>query len=538
MGVKYFFAWMNKKHADVLHNIKTLDDFQLEMKTKLNTEIDVFSIDLNGIFHPCAQKVFGYGKYPRKLLIENKNSFKKNSTLMFQEVSNTIISLVNSVNPKKTLILAIDGVAGAAKMAQQRQRRFKSSKENIELDFDPNSMTPGTKFMDQLSTYLLSFIEDQISKQHWKFNVIFSNEKTAGEGEAKIFSYLRKYCDEQDTFCIYGLDADLIMLCMASMRKRIFVYRENMYGNGYYIVNIDLFSSKIKEYLNTESAILDFVFICFLVGNDFLPQIPTLEIFNDGIEHLLNIYKEYCLDGMISVKTKQIDIRSFKLFIQKVSELETEICISKYRIMEKYFPDPLFTKHFSLENENIVFDFQKYKSDFYKKKFNNQSLEFINKVAIEYTRGMQWVIHYYTQGIPTWDWYYPYYYAPFLCDLSNLYDYSFIPYPETFPYLPFQQLLAVLPPNSRQLIAYPLDELFEENSCISYYYPKEFEINIEGKRAEWEGIVILPFIDMNVIVIEYNRMKKSISSGDMKRNQIQRPIHYIITDGKIKKKYL
>ena len=38
-----------------------------------------------------------------------------------------IESLRRKISPKKKLILCIDGVAGCAKMAQQRQRRFRSS---------------------------------------------------------------------------------------------------------------------------------------------------------------------------------------------------------------------------------------------------------------------------------------------------------------------------------------------------------------------------------------------------------------------------
>ena len=45
--------------------------------------------------------------------------------------------------------------------------------------------------------------------------------------------------------------------------------------------------------LNNDNLIQDFVFICYFIGNDFLPKIPSIDIiFNEkifnGIELLIN----------------------------------------------------------------------------------------------------------------------------------------------------------------------------------------------------------------------------------------------------------
>lgn len=72
-------------------------------------------------------------------------------------------------------------------------------------------------------------------------------------------------------------------------------------------------------------------------------------------------------------------------------------------------------------------------------------------VVTNYIQGLHWVMEYYYRGVPSWDWFYPYHYAPFLSDMVKLGDIEC-----TFalgkPVLPFHQVRATprpsLPPLS------------------------------------------------------------------------------------------
>jgi len=519
MGVKHFFIWLNNNFKNCIKEIP--------LKTPvLDVTINNLCIDLNGVFHPCAQQVYEYGDYKRKerlLKVAKKRKFTlKHQMLVFQKVCQRIDYYRKLTQPTKRIILCIDGIAGSAKMSQQRQRRYKSAKER-DFDFDPNCMTPGTMFMNYMSKYIDWYIRSMISYHpDWEhLEVVFSNEKVPGEGEHKIINYMRNHGIVNESFCIQGLDADLIMLGLGVPINNVYILRENYHkSKGFLLIDIAQFRTELFHYMKwqdeesksfrKENAINDFIFMCFLVGNDFLPTIPTLAILEGGIDVMLDVYKTLSKHLTSKKRNGTITLRidNLQKFIGTLAQYEKGLIVEKAN-KSGFFPDPIVKKHMI---GMIDINYEGYKKEYYAKKFGDVS---IKEICHGYLYGMQWVINYYKHGIPDWTWQYMFNYGPFLDDLTReMKSYKFTNFEIHEPVTSFEQLLAVLPPKSKNLVPKIFWNLFENKEL----YPDDFEVDLSGKRREWEGIVVLPKVDMKVINEEYMRLKSKLDKRDNYRN--------------------
>ncbi|CAM9202280.1 unnamed protein product [Ectocarpus sp. 12 AP-2014] len=518
MGIPKLFRWLTDQYPVISQRL----DQGLNEHT---APIDNLYLDMNGVIHMCTH--------------HNDDEFiELNEKEMFRRIFIFTDRMFKLVRPRRLMYLAVDGTAPRAKMNQQRSRRFRSSKE-AEVNmaemvmrdgklpevtrFDSNCITPGTDFMFKLTKAFQAWIEYKMDTDpFWQQNarVVFSGPDVPGEGEHKVMDYIREARETEPDWrddlrhCLYGLDADLIMLSLVTHEKHFSLLREKMSvrhsrrkkpkdpitytRNDFELMEVSLLREMLRLQFQSqandpklpfkfelERVIDDFVFMCILVGNDFLPNVPHLDISDGALNHMMNMYK-LLLPKMGGYLTKkdQIHHGRLEMFMHEVSRREA-----------------MYFRRRGVEESDLVLqDPGKYTDRYYKTKLNLDPEQEEEKRAVvkHYLEGLYWVLKYYHVGVDaggSWSWYYPYLYAPLASSMTNLMDIK-ISFEKGRPFPNLLQLLSVLPPQSADFLPGPYKALMvEPTSPILEYYPTEFECDANGKTASWETVVKIPFID-------------------------------------------
>ena len=189
----------------------------------------------------------------------------------------------------------------------------------------------------------------------FKLKIIYSGSDVPGEAEHKIFDYFRKanvYPKFNDlTHCIYGPDADLIVLSLGCHLKNMIILREKYIFKEVIFqikqqraekpvwewVNINVLRDcfeldfeHVKEKMKNikfdlERIIDDFVFICFFVGNDFLPKVFGLDIRKGYLDKLIDMYKEFLQSAQdYIIVDDKLNFKTFEVFVERLAHLEEE----------------------------------------------------------------------------------------------------------------------------------------------------------------------------------------------------------------------
>lgn len=419
MGIPFYFASLLKSHSGIVEAIKR----------EMLMEVDVLGVDFNCLIH----------RY-----------LKEDDPV--QSVIQAFEYILETVCKPKHLFIAMDGLVPYAKIVQQRYRRMRIKEESSE--FDRNQISPDTPYMRDLEKALL----EKFPYAH------ISSTQAPGEGEHKLFTDIRTLQENQRrSICIYGLDADLILLSLQN-HKLSFPYsmnllRESSEFNDPKLAKAEFATLSIWKLLKQIpfdfNQYMALSILCF--GNDFMPNLALFSLREDGYDRAIHMYEECGKPDLLTSEgrshflqfaaSKEIDILRERVFLRKRPE-------------EKALfgrDSSLVSKKFGLHNLDGVYD--------------------MTPVVESFWKTFHWTLHYFQTGTPlNWTWVYPYSDAPLITDI--------VKYPEAKPmkeekckYTLRHQLVFILPEESlkktRRKVVYP-DELYSETR------------NPWMKRHEWE----------------------------------------------------
>jgi 5'-3' exoribonuclease 2 len=400
MGIPSYFSDIVKRHKDIVKRLGLLP------------RIHNLYMDTNGLIYD-AVRIIGTNR---------GMSDDEYETMLINMVCERITEYVKMIRPESKVLIAFDGVAPVAKLNQQRERRYKSwfttiveqtinrktasssasssvaseakgVQAALQKAWNTSSITPGTRFMTKLNTRMREYVATQAytgTGSGTGPEYIYSGSDTAGEGEHKIFEYIRAFpgYHKDTTTLIYGLDADLIMLCLNHLHisENIFLYRDTpefiqsldntLSKDDHYFLDIPTFACSLEVIMretkasgvaativttlsgmagvevatavpesritpNVVAAIDDYIVMTFMLGNDFMPHFPSLNLRTIGMTILLQTYADIFRDtSQYLVRrtkdhVKEIVWKSMRTFIERLATNEHELLMNEHKTRDK-----------------------------------------------------------------------------------------------------------------------------------------------------------------------------------------------------------
>ena len=506
-----------------------------------NEHIEYLFLDFNCLIHHCL-KISG---------VKDVHLREIDECVINEVLRYSIYIITKVVKPTRLVYLAVDGPVPVAKMDRQRSRRFKKTQdvafsqktkrkydmEESSRTFDSNKITPGTVFMSKLTARIKNYITIGAFAQHAKkssFKVIYSDSNVAGEGEHKIFDFIRN-AKTTPKICVYGMDADLIILSMCVRRPFIKLMRESSHidaksDSEFSYLDIDVCKKVLYEDyvpdgmrndLTIDSFVNDFTFYSMLGGNDFVHPIAHCKIRNGGLEKLTRMYlivystlrKNLIIDDEIQYDfLKQLFNRmmdSEDVGVKKV------YCNKPYASNEKLTYEREIELYEHSEYTNVKNPFHLfYRDEFTKINFYDHYDSWSEKYneyffngnekdgVIQYLHSLVWAKQYYQGNTPSWIFSNKHRVAPLVRTIIEHMDESMLrPNFILFqPLTPIEQLRYVMPAHCHKLLPMTLqDFLIDEESPIREYYPNKFKLDAVAGCKNIYSEALLPEIDIDRI---------------------------------------
>lgn len=368
MGIPYLFASLTKTHSGIVETVKQ----------NMPLEMDVFGVDFNCLIHRYLQ---------------DNNPIKS--------VIDALEHITQTVCKSKQLFIAIDGTVPYAKMVNQRYRRMLVNDARGE-GFDRNQISPDTPYMRDLEKAL----RERFPLAH------ISGTGEPGEGEHKLFNSIKQLPENQRrSICIYGLDADLILISLSrhklSFPYSMYLLRESAEFNDPKLAKAEFATLSIWKLLNQLpmeiEQYLAMAVLCF--GNDFMPSLGMFSLREDGYDRAMQTYIN---SGKPNLLTSQGRLTFLKFAGQ------SELDILRERILLRRIPEEKAV----IGKENVLFS----------KRYGLHVLDGVqdmSNVVDAFWKTFHWTLDYFFNNEPSnWSWVYPYPDAPLITDILRYKEYN------------------------------------------------------------------------------------------------------------------
>jgi 5'-3' exonuclease len=228
---------------------------------------------------------------------------------------------------------------------------------------------------------------------------ILSSTQEPGEGEHKIFTEMKK--TQRKRVCIYGLDADLILLSMFNSLPDFVLLRESSeFGDDeteFSVLSIPRLTEQLPIPIDQYLALC---VLCF--GNDFMPNLGMFSLREDGYARALNVYKRSGAD----LNTEEGRYK----FLSLAKKEEIPVLEERVKLRRRPYEKAILGKNTST----------------FSKQYNLHILDGVQNIepVIEsFWKTFHWTMHYFkTNEVLDWDWVYPYADAPLVQDLTEFYE--------------------------------------------------------------------------------------------------------------------
>ena len=179
-----------------------------------------------------------------------------------------------------------------------------------------------------------------------------------------------------------------------------------------------------------KNKVYDYIFICFFLGNDFLPHFPALNIRTGGVDKMLKAYRVTIKPNEFLTDGKTINWQNVRKLISYLSSYEPEYILEEHKTRdykernanktnfnankiksskeEDEFKEFENCPQVERELEKYIDPFKpNWQRRYYRVLLNiktDTTGTLTKDVAINYLQGLEWTMKYYTTGCADWRW--------------------------------------------------------------------------------------------------------------------------------------